>query len=495
MTLPDISLSSWAGIMAAAAIVGTCWRTIAMWLQRLADLAICRVVLKDETARAVMSRVWSEGRRSPFGVRMFGGINTYVAPKGRVEVVAYEDMTSEPILVWFDRTPVMVSNGMTGKQYDSLSIGNQAGSFGPTTLRFIRGTLGVNEFIETALKTFNDRQQRVDTVVVGAPKRFNVVRLVGEAGNPDGLYASAKRDETPSARATPADILLQLQRGELRTVTWRPNELLEASHEVSPFVAHPIAPEILAEFDEIGVWLKAERWFRARGIPWYRGFLLASPPGAGKDTLVRNLALRYDLPIYAFDLSTYDNRGFTRDWAKVRASAPAIALCSDIDSVFHLRENIAVKGKTRDGLTFDCLLNTISGVGSSDGVILFITTNDLSAIDPALGLPTDGGTESTRPGRINKVIRMGGMGKAERRKLAALILDEWPEDVETVVRAGDGEMAAQFQERCVRLATERFWTKGVKSAIPAPPVRQPNEPTLEDRAYAAEAARVGREEA
>ncbi len=171
---------------------------------------------------------------------------------------------------------------------------------------------------------------------------------------------------------------------------------------------------------------------------------------------MRNVAVRHDLPVYTFDLGTYDNRSFAEDYKTVMQNAPAIALMSDIDAIFKGRINVAVQGKQREGLTFDCLLNTISGVGSSDGVLLFLTTNDLASVDPALGIPTNGGTHSTRPGRIDKVIRMGPMGESERRKLAAIILSDYPDLIDATVRAGEGEMAAQFQERCAQLALEHW---------------------------------------
>jgi len=44
------------------------------------------------------------------------------------------------------------------------------------------------------------------------------------------------------------------------------------------------------------------------------------------------------------------------------------------------------------------------------------------------------------------------MGVNERRKLAHIILEEWPDQVETIVRDGEGQMAAQFQEQCAQLA-------------------------------------------
>src|SRR5690348_8773414 len=98
MTIPTLSFSSWAGITAALAIVGGFWRQFLTFFKRVMDLLICRVVVKDEAARALMSWVWKRGRKSPFGLRLFSGLQSFVSPKKRVEVIGYEGITSEPLL-------------------------------------------------------------------------------------------------------------------------------------------------------------------------------------------------------------------------------------------------------------------------------------------------------------------------------------------------------------------------------------------------------------
>lgn len=469
-SLSDISLTSWAGIMAAGALLTTCWRYVRMAIGWFVDLFICKVALKDETARAVLAHVWSRGVPSPFGTRVFGGITTFVAPKRRIEAVAYEGVMSDPRLFWCGRTPILVKCGFGGGN-DSPNIGYSSGNAMPAMIWFIRGTLSVDELLTDAITTFNRVRQDHETTEISKRrvKRFNVIRMHGKGAGHDGVnvLSTSKSPEVALGNnsGNTDEILSQLRRGEVRTLIWRPEDLTERpAEETPPFLCHPVPETIMRSFEEIDIWLKSEKWFRQRGCPWYRGYLLYGPSGSGKSTIVRNLALRHDLPIYTFDLSTYDNQQFTADWRAVMQNAPAIALLEDLDCTFCLRENLATKGKQREGLTFDCLLNTISGVGSSDGVLLFVTTNHLESLDPALGIPDNGHGRSTRPGRINRAIHVGPMGEPERLKLATMILSDDTDLIEATVATGEGEMAAQFQERCAQLALARWNGRNAKGA-------------------------------
>jgi hypothetical protein len=462
MILPELSLSSWAGITAAFALLAGFWRNAVGVARWFSSLIICRTIIKDEAARAVMTHCWKHGRRSPFGVRAFGGLQHYVFPHKRVEVVAFEGVTSDPTLFFFGRVPALVCNGLTGKQHESINIGRQCGDINPVIIWSIRGTLDLDGLIEQAVTEFNQlRQQRVAGKM--KEKRFNVFRMDGDGGYAP-TNAGSKSDEVPTARSNMEEMVSSIQHGELRLISWKFEDLIERNSDMPPFSLYPTDPEVLAQFDEIDTWLKKEEWFRAKGVPWRRGYLLYGPPGAGRSTLVKNLAIKHDLPIYSFDLSTFSNRSFVNAWKNAQQNAPAIVLLEDIDSVFLGRTNcLQAQATTKQLLTFDCLLNTISGVGSCDGILLFVTTNKVETLDSALGTPNDGNhsnCSSSRPGRLDRCIYLGEMKEPQRRKLANLILGEWPDVVDGVVAAGDGEMAAQFQERCVREATKLFWTRG-----------------------------------
>jgi SpoVK/Ycf46/Vps4 family AAA+-type ATPase len=134
-------------------------------------------------------------------------------------------------------------------------------------------------------------------------------------------------------------------------------------------------------------------------------------------------------------------------------------LLEDIDGVFEGRKNITSTGMER-GLSFDCLLNLIDGVENSDGIFLVITTNHLEKIDPAIGGIVNGNGMSTRPGRIDKVVKFGPLDENGRVKMAKRILGDF--DISLwghLLQEKHEDTGAQFQERCCRLALKLFWEK------------------------------------
>ena len=140
--------------------------------------------------------------------------------------------------------------------------------------------------------------------------------------------------------------------------------------------------------------LATSDWYRQRGIPYRRGYLLHGPPGCGKSSFIFALAGELEFSICVLNLS---DRSMSDDRLSHRlADAPenSIILLEDIDAAFVSREvnpqmEAAYQGLNR--VTFSGLLNAIDGVTSTEGRIVFMTTNYLDRLDPAL----------IRPGRVD----------------------------------------------------------------------------------------------
>ena len=133
-------------------------------------------------------------------------------------------------------------------------------------------------------------------------------------------------------------------------------------------------------------------WYREVGIPWHCGFLLHGVPGSGKTSVVSALAGELGMDLYLLSLSSgmNDERLFDL-MSKVRSGT--IVLMEDVDCTFPSRD----EEKARDRVTLSGLLNCLDGVQSRDGCMIFMTTNRIEALDPAL----------LRPGRVDHRIEFG----------------------------------------------------------------------------------------
>lgn len=143
-------------------------------------------------------------------------------------------------------------------------------------------------------------------------------------------------------------------------------------------------------------------WYRARGIPYRRGYLLHGPPGCGKTSYITALAGELQYSICVLNLS---DRSMSDDRLAHRlADAPenSIILLEDVDAVFVSRDDAKTKMNENayqglNRLTLSGLLNAIDGVTSTEGRILFMTTNYADRLDPAL----------IRPGRVDRKVFIG----------------------------------------------------------------------------------------
>ena len=139
-----------------------------------------------------------------------------------------------------------------------------------------------------------------------------------------------------------------------------------------------------------------------------------------------------------------------------------MACFEDFDNVFVGRENQTA----HKSLSFDTILNALSGVQTRSGVFLIVTTNHPEKLDSAMGTAPrfeDAGVTSavsTRPGRLDVEIHLGLMGTSNRLRMADKMLSDW-QDLHQEVMGIEGDFTpAQFQEICtqralVRIAEER----------------------------------------
>ncbi|KAL8702060.1 MAG: hypothetical protein Q9201_004593 [Fulgogasparrea decipioides] len=144
--------------------------------------------------------------------------------------------------------------------------------------------------------------------------------------------------------------------------------------------------------------LRSEKWYSDRGIPYRRGYLLHGPPGSGKSSFIQALAGELDYNIAILNLS---ERGLTDDrlnYLLTIIPKRTIVLLEDVDAAFsNRRSQSEADGYRGANVTFSGLLNALDGVASAEERVLFLTTNHVERLDSAL----------VRPGRVDMTVRLG----------------------------------------------------------------------------------------
>ena len=127
-------------------------------------------------------------------------------------------------------------------------------------------------------------------------------------------------------------------------------------------------------------------WYIKNGIPYRRGYLLHGPPGTGKTSFICAVAGHLKLNLCYLNLSSgrLDDDGLNR--ALNDAPGGSIILLEDIDAIFVQRHKVSQEREGRH-VTFSGLLNALDGVRSQEGQIVFMTTNHIENLDPALLRP------------------------------------------------------------------------------------------------------------
>jgi len=433
-----------AGSAAAAGFIGMFWGYVRSLWNQVSSRVIVSCEIRGRLAEATGMYFWRHFRVSRFGFRTFLGWLMYVRPVKRVQLIALETIGHSGRLYWRGWRPLWLSRIPPGEK-GAIHINGQ---FEPSGLKliFLRGIFNIDQLLTEAVTEYNHLQATNDN---NLRNRYCVTYIFGTANKPINMSSESKpgcpSHETPEWGWNPVSTL------QHRVLQWSPDDLgTNRVNHGSALAQQALSQDSRVMVEEVRRWKTAENWYKARGIPWRRGWLLHGAPGTGKTSLVRAVAEDFDLPVFVFDLATLYNDELQASWHKMLCHVPCVALIEDIDTIFEGREN-----KAGGHLTFDCLLNCLDGVERTDGVLLIITTNRLDKLDPALGVPSS--QTSTRPGRVDRVLELRDLDEAGRRQLCHRILHEWPETWEETVRLGAGETGAQFQERCTQLALTKYW--------------------------------------
>jgi GTPase SAR1 family protein len=418
-----------------AGTVAALWSKLKILASKLNSTFFVSVTITKKIKTPFTSYLFREFKCSKFSKKLFVGKSEYIKPLQKNRLVAFEIPPMEPTVWWKGRKPLLV-------KCDSEML----------YVTFVRGLFNINELIEEAIATYSmlgDSEKQED--------RFFIIKKSGSIGSSDRNNRSGKKSlNAQDVGGEPVEYNGGIgSKYDGLPIKWnRPD--LGMPRKVGAMESLALSKEILDAYYEAQRWKREEKWFKKRDVPWKRGWLLIGDPGTGKTAFTRALAQELNMPIVSFDLSTMTNKDFLEAWEDACERLPCIILFEDIDNVFQGRKNIATSNMIQ-GLSFDFLLNTLDGIDNTDGIFVIITTNNVESIDPALGNISNG--MSTRPGRIDRVIKFKSLDNSGREKIANRIFEGVERQYwENVLEVGVKDTGAQFQERCARLALD-LWEK------------------------------------
>jgi chaperone BCS1 len=127
-------------------------------------------------------------------------------------------------------------------------------------------------------------------------------------------------------------------------------------------------------------------WYTSRGLACKQTYILHGKPGTGKSSTIKAIASNFNKNICIIDLSTMSNKSFEKAMSTIPPNS--IVLIEDFDScsAVHDRETKAQSDNIFDMemLSLSKILNVLDGVISLNGTIIFLTTNHLEKVDPAV---------------------------------------------------------------------------------------------------------------
>lgn len=428
----DQNLLTSAGIVAGFTALGAFWSQAKGFARYLTGIFSLQKELDYKLSHAVYKYLRVHYRKLPSGISVYNGVYLTVDRKPILSVVPF-DMPNPQVSVWWGKRGLFISYNKATKLFG------------------IRGLFDPRGLVSDALD-YAERDASDEGV-----NNFRVITIIGSAGDLPGQdnrrrgsgisgggEVGEKSSDIPSADPD-ADVTIGID----DSFMYSRDRYIFSKQKKDPLEGLYYQQDVLGLIEKLKHWYSLRDWYAERMIPWRTGALFHGPGGTGKSSLALVIAKILKIPIYQYYLNTLTDKEFMREWGSMQV--PCVVALEDFDTVFNGREPTTI----HQSLSFEAVLNQISGISAISGVLLIVTTNNIEKIDPALGRIDEHG-RPTRPGRIDHIIHMGMTDREQRQKIAHHVLRDWPVLAEHLVDEGVDTTAAQFQSMCVQAAIEKI---------------------------------------
>jgi len=156
------------------------------------------------------------------------------------------------------------------------------------------------------------------------------------------------------------------------------------------------------------------------GISRKYTILLSGPPGTGKSSFIQAITceLQHQLAILHFDQEVTDTSILRH---LMNLEDETVVKIEDVDCAFVDRKS---HDSLRQNISFSGILNALDGSVHRPNQIIFLTTNYIDRLDPAL----------VRPGRVDKIVRFDFATEDQVRQMFTRMLPDQVEHLEAFVK-------------------------------------------------------------